>query len=143
MPLRNIHKFEDLSIGMSATYTRAVSAEDIAQFAEVTGDNNPVHLDEEFAASTRFKKRIAHGMLSAGFISTVVGTQLPGSGCIYVSQNLKYRAPVYIGDEVVTTATVTALDERRGFVTLSTICSVKNTDVIRGEAVMMVPKKAT
>jgi 3-hydroxybutyryl-CoA dehydratase len=141
MQSKHGYYFEDLSPGMSASYTRTVTDKDIRQFSEVSGDTNPVHLDEEFAATTRFKKRIAHGMLSGSYISTVVGTQLPGPGCLYVSQTLKFRAPVYIGDKVTATVTITELDERRGYVTLSTICSVGDTDVIRGEAMMLVPKQ--
>ena len=142
MQSKHGYYFEDLSIGMSESYTRIVTDADIQQFAEVSGDTNPVHLDDEFAASTRFKKRIAHGMLSGSYISTVVGTRLPGPGCLYVSQTLKFRAPVYIGDEVTATVTITELNERRGYVTLSTVCSVAGTDVIRGEAMVLVPKKS-
>lgn len=134
--------FEDLTVGMSDSYTRTITEQDISRFAEVSGDNNPVHMDAEFAATTRFKKRIAHGMLSGSFISTVVGTQLPGPGCLYVSQTLKFRAPVYIGDEVTTTVTITELNPRRGYVTLDTVCRVGDTDVIRGEAMMLVPKRS-
>lgn len=141
MQSKHGYYFEDLSIGMSECYTRIVTDADIQQFAAVSGDTNPVHLDDEFAASTRFKKRIAHGMLSGSYISTVVGTKLPGPGCLYVSQTLKFRAPVYIGDEVSATVTITELNERRGYVTLNTVCSVAGTDVIRGEAMMLVPKK--
>jgi 3-hydroxybutyryl-CoA dehydratase len=141
MQSKHGYYFEDLSVGMSASYTRTITDKDIRQFAEVSGDTNPVHLDEEFAASTRFKKRIAHGMLSGSYISTVVGTKLPGPGCLYVSQTLNFRAPVYIGDEVTATVTVTELNERRGYVTLSTVCSVGDTDVIRGEAMILVPKQ--
>lgn len=137
----NGYYFEDLSEGMQASYSRVISADDLQQFADVSGDNNPVHLDDEFAATTRFKKCIAHGMLSASFISTVVGTKLPGPGCIYVSQDLKFRAPVYIGDTVTATAEIISLDARRGMVTLKTTCRVDKTDVIRGQAVVMVPKK--
>lgn len=142
MTLKQIYHFEDLSLGMSASYTRIISEDDITQFARVSGDNNPIHLDDDFAAKTRFKKRIAHGLLSGSFISTVVGTQLPGPGSLYVSQTLKFRAPVYIGDTVITTATITALNARRGYVTLDTICKVGDTDVIRGEAIMLVPKQS-
>ena len=101
MKSKHGYYFEDLTPGMSTSYTRTVTEKDITQFAEVSGDTNPVHLDEEFAATTRFKKRIAHGMLSGSYISTVVGTKLPGPGCLYVSQTLKFRAPVYIGDKVM------------------------------------------
>lgn len=133
--------FEDLSLDMSASYTRVISDQDIQNFAEVSGDHNPVHLDEAFAATTQFKKRIAHGMLSASFVSTIIGTKLPGPGCLYASQTLKFRAPVFIGDEVITTATIIDLNARRGYVTLETKCSVGDTDVIRGEAVVLVPKR--
>ena len=141
MQSKHGHYFEDLSVGMSDSYTRTITEQDITQFAAVSGDNNPVHLDAEFAATTRFKKRIAHGMLSGSFISTVVGTQLPGPGCLYVSQNLKFRAPVFIGDTVITTVTITELNDRRGYCTLDTVCRVGDTDVIRGEAMMLVPKR--
>lgn len=141
MQSKHGYYFEDLSLGMSDSYTRTVTDQDIVQFAEVTGDTNPDHLDDEFAASTRFKKRIAHGMLSGGYISTVVGTRLPGPGCLYISQALKFRAPVYIGDEVTARVTIKGLNQSRGFVTLETICSVGTTDVVRGEAVILVPKR--
>jgi 3-hydroxybutyryl-CoA dehydratase len=133
--------FEDLSLGMSESYTRTIKDADIQQFAEMSGDTNPAHLDEEFAATTRFEKRIAHGMLSASFISTLVGTKLPGPGCLYMSQTLKFRAPVYISDEVTATVSITDLNERRGYVTCSTTCTVGDTDVIRGEAMMLVPRR--
>ena len=132
-------KIEELEIGQSATYERTVSEEDIVRFAEVSGDDNPVHLDEEFASKTMFKGRIAHGMLGAGFISTAVGTKLPGYGCIYISQSLRFRAPVRIGDTVITTATVKAVDKDRKRVTMETVCTVGDKIVIDGEAELMVP----
>ncbi len=132
-------KIEELEIGQSATYERTVSEEDIVRFAEVSGDDNPVHLDEEFASKTMFKGRIAHGMLGAGFISTAVGTRLPGYGCIYISQSLRFRAPVRIGDTVVTTVTVKAVDKDRKRVTMETVCAVGDKNVIDGEAELMVP----
>jgi len=141
MKSKHGYYFEDLSIGMSESYTRTVSDKDIRQFAEVSGDTNPLHLDEAFAATTRFKNRIAHGMLSGSYISTIVGTRLPGPGCLYRSQTLKFRAPVHIDDEVTASVTITELDERRGLVTLNTVCRVGDTDVIRGEAVMLVPRR--
>lgn len=133
--------FEDLSVGQSATMTRAVSEADIVAFAAVSGDNNPVHLDEAFAQTTMFKGRIAHGMLSAAYISAVIGTQLPGPGAIYLSQSMKFRSPVRIGDEVVTTVTITALDAERGHATFATVCQVNGKAVVEGEALIMVPKK--
>ena len=130
-------KIDELEIGQSASYERTVSEEDIVRFAEVSGDDNPVHLDEEFASKTVFKGRIAHGMLGAGFISTVVGTRLPGYGSIYVSQSLRFRAPVRIGDTIVTTATVKSIDKERKRVTMETVCAIGDKTVIDGEAELM------
>ena len=132
---------EDIEEGMSATYTRTVTDADIRQFADISGDNNPVHLDEEFAAKTRFETRIAHGMLSASFISTVVGTRLPGYGAIYLKQNLKFTGPVRIGDTVETVATVTDVNRAKRRVTLETVCRVDGKSVIEGDALMMVPSR--
>lgn len=131
-------KIDDLQPGQSATYERTVTEADIVKFAEISGDNNPVHLDEAFAARTLFKGRIAHGMLSAAFISTTVGTKLPGYGSIYVSQSLKFRAPVRIGDTVVTTATVKEVLRERKRVIMDTVCAVGDTVVLDGEAELMV-----
>jgi len=128
---------EDIEIGQSATYERTVTDADIVKFAEISGDDNPVHLDEEFAAKTLFKGRIAHGMLAASFISTTVGTKLPGYGAIYISQSLRFKAPVRIGDAVVTTATVKAINADRKRVTMETVCSVGGTVVVEGEAELM------
>jgi 3-hydroxybutyryl-CoA dehydratase len=132
-----VTKIDELVIGQSATYERTVSDQDIVRFAEVSGDDNPVHLDEEFASKTLFKGRIAHGMLGAGFISTVVGTRLPGYGSIYVSQSLRFRAPVRIGDTVITTATVKSIDKERKRVTMETTCAIGDKIVIDGEAELM------
>ena len=129
--------YEDLGIGQSASFAKTVTEADLVLFAGVTGDTNPVHLDQEFAESTMFKGRIAHGMLSAGFISTVFGTKLPGPGAIYLSQTLNFKAPVRIGDTVVATVTVTALDGKRR-ATFATVCTVAGKPVLDGEAVMMV-----
>jgi 3-hydroxybutyryl-CoA dehydratase len=132
---------EDLDLGMSATYAKTVSEADIVLFAGISGDNNPLHLDDDYARSTMFKSRIAHGMLTASFISTVVGTRLPGPGCVYVSQNLRFKAPVRIGDTVRAVVEVTAIDQDRARVTLSTRCLVGDKVVIDGEAVLMVPRR--
>ncbi len=134
-------QFEDLSIGQSAEAVHHVGAADIEAFAAVSGDNNPVHLDAEYARTTPFKERIAHGMLSGGYISAVLGTQLPGGGVIYLSQSMRFRRPVKIGDAVTARVTVTALDERRGHVTLATVCEVDGKTVVDGEALVMVPKR--
>ncbi len=133
--------FEDLEVNMSAVYAKTVTEADIVLFSGVSGDTNPVHLDAEFAAQTRFGERIAHGMLTASFISAVFGTRLPGPGCIYLSQNLSFRAPVHIGDTVVTRATVTALKPRRQHVSMETVCSVGDTVVLEGEALLYVPPR--
>jgi 3-hydroxybutyryl-CoA dehydratase len=133
---------EDLRVGQSAELARTVTEQDITAFAAVTGDVNPVHLDDAYARTTPFKGRIAHGMISAGHISAVLGTRLPGPGAIYVSQTLNFKRPVHIDDEVVSRVTVTAIDEKRRFVTLSTVCQVAGKTVVEGEAVVMVPRKA-
>jgi 3-hydroxybutyryl-CoA dehydratase len=134
--------FEDLSVGQSAEMTRVVAAADIDAFAAVSGDENPVHLDEAYAQTTQFGGRIAHGALSVAYISAVLGTKLPGPGAIYLSQTVKFRRPVRIGDEVTARVTVTALDERRGQVTLATVCEVGGKAVMDGEAVVMAPRRA-
>jgi 3-hydroxybutyryl-CoA dehydratase len=133
---------EDLELGMSATYAKTVSEADIVLFAGISGDNNPLHLDDDYARTTMFKSRIAHGMLTASFISTVVGTRLPGPGCVYISQNLRFKAPVRIGDTVRAVVEVTAIDQDRARVTVSTRCLVGDKIVIDGEAVLMVPRRA-
>ena len=133
--------FEDLSIGQSAEFAKTVTEADIVAFAGVSGDFNPVHINEEFAQTTMFKGRIAHGMLSAAFISTVFGMKLPGPGCIYVSQLLKFKAPVRIGDTVTARCEVTALVPEKKFATFKTTCSVNGKVVVDGEATLMVPTK--
>ncbi len=132
---------EDLSVGQSAETSHTVTDGDIRAFAEVSGDRNPVHLDEDYAATTPFKTRIAHGMLSAGYISAVLGGKLPGPGAIYISQTMNFKRPVRIGDEVVTRVTVSAIDEERARVTLSTVCEVAGKPVVEGEAVVMTPRR--
>ena len=132
---------EDLEIGQSASVLKTVSDQHIRLFAEITGDTNPVHLDEAFAAQTPFRGRIAHGMFSAGLISAVIGTHLPGPGAIYLDQSLKFRLPIRLGDEVETRVTVTEINQRRGRVTLSTECFVDGKRVTQGEATVMVAKK--
>lgn len=133
---------EDLSVGQTAEQVRTVGEADIVAFAEVTGDTNPVHLDADYAATTSFGQRIAHGMLSAGYISAVLGTELPGPGAVYLSQSLKFKRPVKIGDAVSILATVTDINEAKAQVTLSTVCKVNGKAVVDGEAVVMVPRKA-
>lgn len=133
--------FEDLAIGMSASTGKTITAADIEMFAEVSTDTNPVHMSEEAAAATPFHHRIAHGMLSAGLISAVLGNRLPGPGTIYLGQSLRFRAPVRIGDTVTATAEVTALDAARKRATFKTTCTVGGKVVIEGEALVMPPSR--
>lgn len=134
------YTLEEITVGLSVEVVKIVSTDDVQAFADLTGDHNPVHLDAEFAATTSFKKPIAHGMLGAGLISAVIGTKLPGPGSIYVDQSLKFRAPVFVGAEVITRVTVIEKDERRRRVTLKTECLCGDTVVIKGEASIMIPK---
>lgn len=133
---------EDLSVGQSAELSREVREGDLAAFAEVTGDDNPVHLDEAYAAATPFGGRIAHGMLSAGYISALIAKKLPGPGAIYLSQSLSFRRPVRIGDVVTARVEITAIDAAKARVTLSTICQVGGKTVVEGEAVILAPRRA-
>ena len=134
---------EDLSVGMEASYAKKITNEDVLAFADLSGDVNPVHLSDDFAARTIFKKRIAHGFLTGSLFSTVLGTKLPGPGCIYLSQSLKFRAPVMIGDEVVATGKITSLDPEKGRAVLAMQATVNGKSVLDGEALMMVPRRAT
>ncbi len=136
------HFFEDLREGQSASTEKTITEADILLFAAVSTDTNPVHISAEAAAKTQFGERIAHGMLSAGLISAVLGTRLPGPGTIYLGQTLRFRAPVKIGDTVVATAEITALDPARKRATLKTTCTVAGKVVIEGEATVMVPSRA-
>jgi 3-hydroxybutyryl-CoA dehydratase len=132
---------DELSVGQSAQMVRIVTEADIVLFAQVSGDHNPVHLDEAFAAQTPFKTRIAHGMLSAAYISAVIGTQLPGPGTIYMQQALRFKRPVKIDDEVTTIATISEIDPIKGRVSIDTVCLVAGKPVIEGEALVMAPRK--
>ncbi len=133
--------FEDISLGQSAELTRVVSDADIRGFAAVSGDDNPVHLDAEYASTTQFKERIAHGILTASYISALIGTKLPGPGAIYVSQTLSFRRPVKLNDEVHAKVEVKALDPEKARVTFACTCSVGGKTVLEGEAVAMAPRR--
>ena len=127
-----------LELGATATVTKTVTEQDILNFADVSGDVNPVHLDERYAKTTRFKGRIAHGMLSASFISAVLGTRLPGPGTVYLAQNLKFRAPVAIDDTITTTVKVVSQKEGKPIYTLETICvNQEGVVVLEGEATIL------
>ena len=138
---RQGYRLEDLSVGMAASFAKTVTDADIVLYAGISGDTNPVHIDAELAAATPFKERIAHGMLTASFISAVLGTILPGPGAIYLSQTLRFKAPVHPGDTVRATVRVTAIDAARKRVTLETVCTVRDKTVIEGEALVMVPAR--
>lgn len=133
--------FEDLQEGMSATFGKTVTDAIIETFAGVSGDTNPVHLNDDFAKDTMFKARIAHGMFGAGLISAVFGTKMPGPGCIYVSQTLKFKAPVKVGDTLNAKVTVKKLIPQKKFVEFETVCTVGDKVVIDGEAIIMVPSR--
>ena len=128
-------------VGDKASITTTVKLRHIEMFAECTGDCNPVHLDEAHAAATPFKQRIAHGILTASYISAVFGTKLPGPGCIYVSQTLNFKAPVYIGHEVVTTVKITDLIPEKRRAIFHCVCKVDGKAVLEGEAVLMAPSR--
>jgi 3-hydroxybutyryl-CoA dehydratase len=138
---RHVYFFEDLEVGMEASFAKTVSEADIVAFAEVTGDKNPVHLDAAYAAKTIFKEPIAHGMLTAGYISAVFGMELPGPGAIYVSQTLNFRGPVKVGDRVVAKVRVMELYPAKRRARFESICSVGGKPVLEGEAVLMVPSR--
>ncbi len=133
---------EDMEVGMTAIYAKTITDADIVMFAGISGDTNPVHLDANFAEQTAFKGRIAHGMLSASFISTVLGTRLPGPGCIYLSQSLKFRAPVKAGDTVTARVTVKDVNPDNKRIAFDTICTVGDSVVVDGEALLMVSRRA-
>lgn len=132
---------EDLEIGMTRNLRKVVTDRDIELFAEVSTDRNPVHLDDAYAQDTIFQGRIAHGMLTAGLISAVIGEQLPGHGTVYLGQSLKFMAPVRPGDMVEAVVKVTAIDHARRRVTLETHCAVGDTVVLKGEALVLAPSR--
>jgi 3-hydroxybutyryl-CoA dehydratase len=138
----NGYDVEDLHPGMQATFSKTITEADIVLFAAVSGDNNAVHINEEFAATTRFGGRIAHGFLTASVISAAVANRLPGPGTIYLSQQLNFRAPVRIGQTVHARVSVSAVDLARRRVTLDTVCHVGETVVIDGEALVMTTSSA-
>lgn len=133
--------FEDLSEGQSAEMTRVASAAVVEAFAELSGDVNPVHLDEAYAKTTSFGGRIAHGMLAAAYISAVIGTKLPGPGAVFLTQSLRFRRPVRIGDEVTTRATIKTLIPQRAHAIVAAACEVNGKTVVDGEALIMVPRR--
>jgi 3-hydroxybutyryl-CoA dehydratase len=136
--MNNGKTVEELKVGDKASFTKTITETDVYNYAGVTGDFNPAHINESFAKNTMFKGRIAHGMIAAGLISTVLGTRLPGPGCIYVSQDLKFTAPVYFGDTITATVEVEKLNVEKNRVILNTVCTnQKNNVVLKGQAELM------
>ena len=129
---------QELSIGMSDSIEKTISSQDVENFAQLSGDTNPIHLDDDYAKSTSFGQRIVHGMFSAALISAVAGTKLPGPGGVYLSQSLKFRKPIYIGDTVKALLTISDINERRNRVTMDCKVLVGEQVVVSGEAIYMV-----
>lgn len=130
---------EEIEVGMNASYSQTVTDADIKAFAGISGDRNPVHVDEEYAEHSRYKKRIAHGFMTASYFSALFGTKIPGEGCVYVAQSLQFKRPVYIGDTVTATVEVTKVDRDKKRVFFRTTCKVKNKVVTDGAAEIFVP----
>lgn len=132
---------EDIRVGMSAEYRKTLTETDVVLFAGLTGDNNPMHIDEEFASATRFGGRIVHGLLTSSLLSSVIGMKLPGPGCVYMSQTLRFLKPVHISDTVCARTTVVEVIGEKQRVRMATECLVRGEKVLDGEAVVWVPKK--
>ena len=131
-------KFEDIHVGDSASVTKTITAEDVEAFAKVSTDVNPVHMSEEYAQGTMFKHRIAHGMISAGLISAVLGTKLPGANTIYMGQSLQFLAPVYLDETITATVTCIEKDDAKHRIKLETTCVNQDGKVVvKGEALIM------
>ena len=140
MDFLNYMSIEEIEIGMVAKYTQTVTDSDIKSFAGISGDRNPVHMDEVYASNSRFRKRIAHGLMTASYFSALFGTKIPGEGCVYVSQNLRFKRPVYIDDCVEASVEVTYVDMEKRRVFFKTCCKVAGKVVTEGEAEIYVPK---
>ena len=134
-----MYKIEDLVIGMSASYSQTITDADVKSYAALSGDRNPIHMDDEYSEKSRYGKRIAHGMISSSFFSALFGTKLPGAGCVYISQSLKFRKPVYIGDTVTAVIEVTNVNIEGKRVAFNTYCTVSGRKVITGEAEIYIP----
>lgn len=133
------YKIDEIKIGMEASCSKVISNSDVVSFSDISGDKNPIHLDNEYASKSRYKKRIAHGLISAGLFSRLFGTELPGEGCVYVAQNLNFKRPVYIGDNVVATVKVIDINLRSNRIFFETKCTVNNKVVIDGTAEIFIP----
>lgn len=131
-----------LAVGMKATRTKTFTDEDVRGFAQVSGDVNPVHLDDGYAAQTRFGRRLVHGMLTASLISAALANDLPGEGTVYMSQTLQFKAPVFIGDTITATVEITAYRPERRIATLATTCTNQAGQIVlTGEAVVLAPER--
>jgi len=133
--------YEQLEVGMQAGFEKTVTQNDVERFGDISGDLNPAHFDEEYARGTRLKGRVVHGMLTASLVSAVLGTQLPGPGCLFVSQTTDFKAPVRSGDSVSVQATIVRLDDKRQFAEFETRCMVEETTVLEGSALVWVPSE--
>ncbi|AZT82569.1 MaoC family dehydratase [Marinobacter sp. NP-4(2019)] len=141
--MQELHGYylEDLEVGMEAFYAKTITDADVTLFAGISGDDNPVHINDEYAKTTVFKERIVHGMFSAALISAVLGTRLPGPGAIYIDQQISFKAPVHIGDTVVAKAKIVEINQERRRVKLETTCKVGDTVVAEGVATNMVDRR--
>ena len=142
-PQSDLHGYfiEDLTIGMTASYAKTITETDIVIFAGISGDNNPLHLNEEFASESIFKGRIAHGMLTAVFISTVLGTKLPGPGCVYLNQEVRFKAPVRPGQTVNTKVTISDIIQEKKRVIAESVCWVGDKVVVEGTSMLLEPSR--
>jgi 3-hydroxybutyryl-CoA dehydratase len=136
----NGYPLEELTVGMTAVFSRTITDTDLRNFSGVSGDTNPMHLNEEYAKTTAFKECVVHGMLTASLLSTVIGTKLPGPGCVYVSQTLHFKVPVHVSETVYAKVTVTELLPEKRRAKLLTQCFVNDKVVLDGEAIVQLPK---
>ncbi len=136
----NKKTIKDIKVGDTASFTKTITETDVYNFAGVSGDFNPAHINEEYAKNTAFEKRIAHGMISVSFISAVLGTALPGPGSIYMGQDIKFRKPVYFNDTITATVTVSEIIEEKKRIVLDTVCTNQNgEEVVTGQALIYLP----
>lgn len=139
--MKNNSLFQDYQVVQTAFFEKKILEEDVIQFATVTEDNNPIHLDEEFAKRSIFKARVSHGMLTASFFSTIFGTKFPGNGCIYLEQSLRFTNPVFLNDKVVATVTLTEIEPKSQILTFDTKCHVMDKLVVTGSAKIFILKE--
>jgi 3-hydroxybutyryl-CoA dehydratase len=131
--------FEEIKIGMAASYSQTITDADVKAYSGISGDKNPIHMDDDYASHSKFNRRIAHGMISSSFFSALFGTRLPGQGCVYVSQTLKFIRPVYLDETVTASVIVSSIDSGKRRVFFKTVCKVNNKTVIDGKAELFVP----